>query len=105
MPYEKLLMLTQLSNCIFDMTQVGQTGVTFRYYEAVVYNKKLLTNNREIVNMPFFDDRFIHFYNHIEDIDWDWVKRREEIDYGYNGEFSPVNLLTRIEMEIRKGGK
>lgn len=55
--------------------------------------------------MPFFDDRFIHFYNHIEDIDWDWVKRREEIDYGYNGEFSPVNLLTRIEMEIRKGGK
>lgn len=40
MPYEKLLMLTQLSNCIFDMTQVGQTGVTFRYYEAVVYNKK-----------------------------------------------------------------
>lgn len=53
MPYEKLLMLTQLSNCIFDMTQVGQTGVTFRYYEAVVYNKKLLTNNREIFNMPF----------------------------------------------------
>lgn len=100
MPYEKLLMLTQMSNCIFDMTQDGQTGVTFRYYEAIIYNKKLITNNKAIQNLPYYDNRYIKFYNNIKDIDWGWVKKRETIDYGYNGEFSPLNLLKRIEMKL-----
>ncbi len=95
--YEEILKLTQESNCIFDMTQDGQKGVTFRYYEAIVYNKKLLTNNRAITEMPYYDERYIKFYDNIDDIDWEWVKKQEKIDYGYKGEFSPINLLNNIE--------
>lgn len=97
MKYEEILRLTQESNCIFDMTQNGQKGVTFRYYEAIVYNKKLLTNNRAITEMPYYDERYIKFYDNIDDIDWEWVKKQEKIDYGYKGEFSPLNLIEEIK--------
>ena len=97
MNYEDVLKLTQESNCIFDMTQEGQKGVTFRYYEAIVYNKKLLTNNYAVTEMPYYNERYIKLYNNIDDIDWEWVKKIEKIDYGYKGDFSPLNLLKRIE--------
>ena len=29
----------------------------------------------------------------IDDIDVDWVKKREEIDYNYDGEFSPIHFI------------
>ena len=101
MDYEDVLTAVKESNCIFDITQEGQSGVTLRYYEAVKYNKKLLTNNVNIKKLPFYDERYIKFYETVEDIDWEWVKRRDEIDYGYADEYSPVNLLKRIEAGLK----
>jgi len=100
MSYPRSLMLTNQANCIFDMTPEGQTGVTLRYYEAIVYNKKLLTNNRAIENMPFFDERYIKFYDDAQDVDWNWVKAVEDVDYGYDGTFSPVKLLATMEKQL-----
>ena len=98
--YSEVIKMSINANCIFDITQKKQTGVTLRYYEAVVYNKKLLTNNCEIKKLPFYDERYIRFYDSLDDVDWDWVTKQENIDYGYKGEFSPINLLKRIEMRI-----
>ena len=30
------------------------------------------------------------------DIDVEWISQKEEIDYGYNGEFSPMRLIEEI---------
>jgi hypothetical protein len=98
--YDQIIDLTQESNCIFDMTQSGQTGVTYRYYEAVVYNRKLLTNNRAIAELPYYDSRYIRFYDSVEDIDWEWVKCREPVDFGYKGDFSPEKLLEMVERKL-----
>ena len=32
-----------------------------------------------------------------ENIDFDWIKKREKIDYHYKGEFSPANIIGMIE--------
>ena len=32
-------------------------------------------------------------FDNVEEIDWNWVKQKEKIDYGYQGEFSPLRLL------------
>ena len=37
-----------------------------------------------------------HFEN-IEDIDFEWVKKREQLDYHYNNEFSPNHILGKLE--------
>ena len=96
-PYEEVVNRLNYSKCILDITQEGQTGITLRYYEAVVYNKKLLTNNKSIVSLPFYDSRYMKIYQGAGEIDWDWVKNDDMPDYKYNGEFSPINLIRRVE--------
>lgn len=97
LPYPQMLQLLQSARCIFDMTQQGQSGITLRYYEAVVFNKKLLTNNPHITRLPFYDSRYMKIYESIADIDWDWVKNEEMPNYQYDGRFSPRHLLELLD--------
>lgn len=94
--YPQSLKEMQESNCILDLTQSGQSGFTLRPYEAVVYNKKLLTNNKHIFEFQFYDERYMRYFEQIDDIDWDWIKEPVNVDYGYKGEFSPQILLNRL---------
>lgn len=32
-----------------------------------------------------------------KDIDLEWVRSKEDIDYGYNNEFSPIKILDMID--------
>lgn len=92
------------SNCILDLCEnyMGEQGFSLRVAEAVLYDRKLLTNNRSIFNAPFYDERYISFFSEIDEIDWSFVKRREIINYGNKELFSPVNLINRILEDINK---
>ena len=72
-------------------------GATLRYYEAVMYGKKLLTNNPTVKELSFYDERFIRYFEKPEDIDLEWVKAREKVDYNYTGEFSTANFCRKLE--------
>lgn len=94
------------SNCILEVIRPGQSGATLRYYEAVCYNKKLLTNNKNVVNLPFYDPRYMKVFEKPEDIDWEWVKERIPVDYHYDGRFSPTHLIDKIiELEEEREKK
>ena len=97
--YDTILQNLSSVRCILDITQRNQAGVTLRYYEAVVYNKKLLTNNDNIVNLPFYNNEFMKIYHTIDDIDWEWVKDKKMPNYHYDNSFSPINLMKIIESE------
>lgn len=99
--YEPIDYLTTLhktleNNCILEILPQAVTAQTSRYYEAVCYNKKLLTNNKNVVNLPFYNPDYIHLFENPEDIDWNWVKERVAIDYHYDGRFSPIHLIDKI---------
>lgn len=101
--YSKVLQYVMGSNCILEIIKYGQSGATLRYYEAVCYNKKLLTNNKNVVNLPFYDPRYMKVFEKPEDIDWAWVKERIPVDYHYDGRFSPTHLIDKIiELEEEK---
>lgn len=103
--YSEVLKKEVTANCILDVVQEGQSGLTLRPYEAVVYNRKLLTNNESILEFEFYDERYMKFYSSVEDIDWEWVVRRERVEYGYDGSFSPSLLLQDIEKRIERKGR
>ena len=84
------------SNCLFEVLGKSQTSASMHYFEAVIYNKKLLTDNKNVVHLPFYDPEYMHYYEKPEDIDWDWVKERIPIDYHYDGRYSPINLIDKI---------
>ena len=92
-PYKEVLANVLHTNVIIEILQVEQAGPSLRYYEAVCYNKKLLTNNPNITCYPYYDARFMKVFHTIEEVDMDWIRSNEDIDYRYNGEFSPTHLL------------
>ena len=76
----------------------GQSSSSFRYYEAVVYNKKLLTNNSNVKDMPFYDPKYIQYFDDTYSIDYDWIKDNSYgVDFKYNNEFSILRLFDKLE--------
>lgn len=53
------------SRIIIDLVQKGQTGQTLRPLEAIAFQKKLLTNNKSIINESFYSPENIFV---IEDV-------------------------------------
>ena len=96
LPYDQVLENELSSRCMLEIAQKNQSALTLRAYEAVVYNRKLLSNNKSILSFPFYNSAYMRYFETVEDIDWDWLKEDTKVDYGYNGEFSPTRLLKDI---------
>lgn len=96
LPYEEVVENVLKSTCILDITQAGQSALTMRPYEAVVYNKKLLTNNKNILNFKYYNSKYMQYFEKVEEINWDWVNNSTDVDYKYQGEFSPIYLLEKL---------
>ena len=95
--YPEVISEIKSTNCILEVLQEGQKAQSIRYFEAVVYNKKLLSNNPNLKKLPFYDERYMKYFEKVDDIDWEWVAKKENIDYKYNNEFSPIHMLEQIE--------
>lgn len=104
-PYGEMLRRTVNAKCILDITQRGTDGLTSRGLEALCYNKKLLTDNPRIKESKNFDPRYMHVYFDIRDVDPEFIREDVEVEYGYDGEFSPVRGLEKIEQELERRGK
>lgn len=95
-PYEEMLAKVADTKCIIEITQEGQNGATLRYFEAVCHNKKLLTNNSAIVDFPYYNSKYMRIFSSPEDIDVEWIKEEADVDYGYQGDFSPTHFIDFI---------
>lgn len=101
MPYIKMLQLSISSNCILEILQKGAVGFTSRFLEAVMYNKKLLTNNLTVKNTKFYNPQFIQCFSSVDEIDPDFILNDTvKVDYNYNNEFSPTKLIKSIDTHI-----
>ena len=90
--YDVILERTLAANVIIDIVD-NNAPITLRAYEAVVYNKKLLTNNKKILEFKYYDRRYIQYFEKVEDINWDWVKESVNVNYSYTGDFSPAGVI------------
>ena len=96
LPYEQIVSDIMATNCILEILQTGQQVQSIRYLEAVTYNKKILSNNPNLANLPYYNQRFMKYFSRIEDIDWEWVVRKEFVNYAYKGDFSSSGILDLI---------
>lgn len=99
-PYVDVVRGVLSTNCILEILQEGQQAQTARYYEAVCYNKKLLSNNPNLTKLKFYNPRYMHYFKDIKDIDPNWIKKKENINYYYKDEFSPIHILEIIENKL-----
>lgn len=91
------------SKCILEIVDKGQKGYTIRTFEAICYNKHLITNNTNIRKEKFYDEKYIHCFEKVEDVAMitkDLLSSKA--DFKYNGEFSPICLIDKIENNYKK---
>ena len=59
MSYQEIIERIQCSKSILDLTRNNQVGLTLRPLEALQFKKKLITDNKNIVNYPFYNKQNI----------------------------------------------
>lgn len=91
--YEDVLFRMSDCKCILEIVQNNQNGPSLRYFEAIFYNKKLITNNKNIVGYPYYNKKWMRIIENPEEIDTDWVKSKEVVNYQYKGDFSPIHFI------------
>lgn len=105
MPYIDMLYKTVNTRCVLEFNQDGALGFTSRFLEAVMYNKKLITDNPAVKDTKFYDPTRIQFVEKASDIDPQFVVNDNgDLEYHYNGEFSPLRLLELIDDLLYNNG-
>ena len=95
--YTEMLRLTVNCRCILDLNQADCVGYTSRILEAIIYNKKLVTDNMSILSTKFYNPQYVQCVKTAGEIDTKSVKEDDAVDYHYNNEFSPLNRLSQID--------
>lgn len=75
--YTIVLKESSHASCIVELLMKGQSGYTLRTMESLFLNKKLITNNKNVVNESFYNPNNIF----ILDNNYDKIKKFLEIPY------------------------
>ena len=102
--YKKNLQYVSRTKCIVELLQPNARSATFRMWEAIVFNKKLLTNNPEAASSPFYHPAYVSVFDKKEDIDFTFVRQGEQSPFGLENPFKsairPDTILSFIEQQL-----
>lgn len=102
MPYREELQRAYNTDCILEVVREGQSGITLRTCEAIAFQKKLITNNPEIKQMPFYHPELIQVFERPEEIDADFIHTETKAVYDYQGEFSPLRMMELLQRKCEE---
>lgn len=95
--YFEVLNKVNTTRCILEIVQDSQKSYTLRTNEAVVFNKKLLTNNETIKDEPFFKFDCISIFSSSDDIKVDFLKKNtNKLKFNYTEQMSPILFINYI---------
>jgi len=97
MPYTEYLSNEINSNCILEILKEDTASPTFRCWEAVYYNKKLLTNWKGIRSFAYYNPGFMRYFENENDIDVSFILDKTKPDYGYKDENSPLSFVDNVK--------
>ena len=63
-PYKEVRRQLQTSKAILEINRDGQSGYTLRVMESLFFDKKLITNNKMLLNAPFYNKSNIFIIGH-----------------------------------------
>ena len=58
--YEEVISQVLKTKCIVDIMQKNSQGVTLNVVEGIIFNKKIISNNVNLINEPFYDPSRIY---------------------------------------------
>jgi len=105
LPYQTVLAHDMAANCIVEVIAGNQVGQTLRAEEAIIGNRKLLTNNQAMKDNPYYHTGYIRIFDTLGDEDIHFIMKKEKVDYHYQDDYSPILLIDHINAleEAKKG--
>lgn len=94
--YKTILKGISRTRALLEVCQEGQDGLTMRFYEAIFYNKYLITNNITAKGHEYFNPDYMQVINRPVDIDFSRLKNSAEIDYKYDEGLSPRLFMEEL---------
>lgn len=99
--YNELLERMNESRCIMDIVGEYSNGMSLRVFEAIAYNKKLISNNQSIRKLKYYNSEYMQIVDSFDAIDYEFIKDKGEVDYQYDNEFSPVNWIKELDEVLK----
>jgi len=103
--YKDYINILHSSKCIIEILQSQQTGITLRTIESLYYSKKLITNNENVVNFPFYNSSNIYIIKNTKDINFSEIrsfmnKKQETINEFLFNEYKCDEWINHFNKEI-----
>jgi len=98
--YLDYLSIMNSSDCILEVVKGDTKASTLRCWEAVYYNKKLLTNWAGIEEFKYYSSLWMQKYRDENDINIDFFIRNTDVEYHYALDNSPLRLLEHIDRMV-----
>lgn len=102
MPYEEMLQRTIKSKCIIEITQQNIDSFSSRYLEALCYNKRLITDVKAVTSSKYYDPKNMFVIEKPEDVNPEFIKSKEPVNYHYDDFYSPINMIKSIDIDLSK---
>lgn len=98
--YEEVIQHVQMSKCILEVLQKKQNGSSLRAMEALIYEKKLISNNKNIKVERYYNENQMFIYESYKEIDIDFIKDNTQ-KYAYDGSVSPDRFINFISKRLK----
>ena len=85
------------ARAILEIVVEGQYGVTERFYNALMYNKKFITNNKSVLQHPYYDSRFMKVFEDPSEIEIEWLLDDRPVNYNYDGKYTPKGMYEMLK--------
>ncbi|MFS1981825.1 hypothetical protein BCU36_022845 [Vibrio lentus] len=88
------------SDVVIDLVQDGQSGLTMRSLEALISGKKIITNNKLIIDEIFYNENQILIIDDFESLDsreiFDFIESSVEVGFNTTNDFSVISVYKYI---------
>lgn len=101
MDFSEYLKYIKKSKCIIEIIDKETDGGTLRFWDAIMYNRGLITNDKGIFKTRYCDYSSIIYTDNFLDFNYAKVKQFDNINYKYAGDNSPKKFLSIIEQEVQ----
>ena len=101
--YQQVIDETAQSVCIIEIPQKNSSEWTIKLCEAIYYNKIFITTNKNILNAPFYDSRYMFVFDNPEDIDQSFFINKNSVCYEDNAReyFSVKRFITMVKTDLK----
>ncbi len=99
--YEECLEIVIQSKCLLEIVQGESQGNTIRVYEAITFDKLLISNNKYLASNPAYNEKFMKIYSDLKELDaYSFINSTNDVLYDNKELIRPSAFFRQIEKDL-----